>query len=172
MPANYILLIAVISVALILTYNLKEPHEKFSFFEKQTAHQHVIDEIHTRMAKIVEFCKSKNIFTDLVHKFPFVKFREVEKRVLESDPTLTSYSVNKKDVYFCLKHREHDTLYDMNLLTYVATHELAHVATKSVGHTEEWKSNFDQLLKIATKLELYTPIKEAREYCGMQIHAF
>jgi hypothetical protein len=124
------------------------------------------------MSKIVEFCNLNNLYPDLVAKFPFVSFKEVHKKVLQKDPNLTSYSINKKDIYFCVKHRETNDLYDINLLTYVATHELAHVATKSIGHTPEWKNNFKILLEIAVKIGIYENIKQGREYCGMYIHAF
>ena len=38
---------------------------------------------------------------------------------------------------------------------FVAIHELAHVMTKSVGHTEEFWTNMKFLLKIAIKEGIY-----------------
>ena len=55
---------------------------------------------------------------------------------------------------------------------FVATHELAHVATKSIGHTEEFWNNFKFLLKEADKINVYKPEdykKNSRRYCGTDI---
>ena len=60
----------------------------------------------------------------------------------------------------------------MNTLTFVALHELAHVATLSVGHTEEFWNNFKFLLQEAKKIGIYNPVnykKEPARYCGMNI---
>ena len=55
---------------------------------------------------------------------------------------------------------------------FVALHELSHVMTKSIGHTEEFWDNFRFLLKEAINANLYKnhnfrkfPVK----YCGTEI---
>ena len=55
---------------------------------------------------------------------------------------------------------------------FVALHELAHVMTKSVGHTEEFWSNFRYLLKNSIKLGIYKYQdfrKKPVKYCGITI---
>ena len=54
------------------------------------------------------------------------------------DSKYTSYSVNKGEkIVLCLRSRDgKDRLIDENTLTFVSIHELAHIMTKSVGHTE------------------------------------
>jgi hypothetical protein len=86
----------------------------------------------------------------------------------------TSYSVNKGEkIVFCIRQKdENESLVDENTLTFVAIHELAHIMTKSVGHTPEFWSNFKRLLKIAVESNLY--IKEdytasPKEYCGIKV---
>ena len=86
----------------------------------------------------------------------------------------TSYSVNKGEkIVFCLRSRdENEKLIDINTLTFVALHELAHVMTKSVGHTEEFWSNFRYLLKNSIKLGIYKYQdfrKKPVKYCGITI---
>ncbi len=71
------------------------------------------------------------------------------------------------------RHRKKNgKLIDNNTLTYVALHELAHIATESVGHTDEFWENFKFLLIEANSINIYTPVdyknKPAR-YCGMDI---
>jgi len=51
-------------------------------------------------------------------------------------------------------------------------HELSHVMTKSVGHTDEFWGNYKFLLKEAAEIGIYDPIdyaKEPQRYCGMTI---
>lgn len=86
----------------------------------------------------------------------------------------TSYAVNKGEkIVFCLRSRNSkEKLVEPNLLMFVALHELAHVMTKSIGHTEEFWNNFKFLLKHAIENNLYEKhnFKEKPEkYCGTTI---
>jgi len=97
--------------------------------------------------------------------------------IKETLPTseYTSYSENKGEkLAFCLnkKKSNNENLIDSNTLTFVAIHELGHIMTESVGHTEEFWNNFKFLLENAVELKLYTPVdykKEPENYCGMDI---
>ena len=97
--------------------------------------------------------------------------------IKETLPTseFTAYSENKGEkIAFCLNKKKHnnDNLIDSNTLMFVATHEIAHIMTTSVGHTEEFWNNFKFLLENAVELKLYTPVdykKEPEGYCGMDI---
>ena len=98
--------------------------------------------------------------------------RENVKRLVENfSPTTiketlptseyTAYSENKGEkLAFCLnkKKQNNDNLIDSNTLTFVAIHEVAHIMTASVGHTEEFWNNFKFLLENAVELKLYTPV--------------
>jgi len=100
------------------------------------------------------------------------------KRIMETLPTseYTAYSENKGEkIAFCLnKTREgEDNMIDEDTLTFVAIHELSHVATKSIGHKTEFWDNFKFLLEQASDLGIHNPIdykEEPVEYCGMKIH--
>jgi predicted metal-dependent hydrolase len=87
----------------------------------------------------------------------------------------TAYSENKGEkLAFCLnkKNSNNENLIDPNTLTFVAFHELAHIMTESVGHTDEFWRNFKFILEHAVELKLYTPIdykKNPKNYCGMDI---
>lgn len=96
--------------------------------------------------------------------------------IVESQPKskFTSFSVNKGEkIVFCIRSRNSDEkLVKLNLLMFVALHELAHVVTKSVGHTEEFWDNFKWILIQAVKIKIYKPHdfqKKPEEYCGTQI---
>ena len=98
------------------------------------------------------------------------------KKIYETLPTSkhTSYSENKGEkIAFCVNKKENGTqLIDENTLTFVAIHELAHIATKSIGHNDEFWNNFKFLLEEAKKINIYNPVdykKKPQEYCGMDI---
>lgn len=86
----------------------------------------------------------------------------------------TSYSINKGEkIVFCLRSRD-DTnkLVDLNIMMFVALHELAHTMTKSIGHTEEFWNNFRILLRNARNLGIYERVNydaNPVDYCGTKI---
>jgi hypothetical protein len=97
-------------------------------------------------------------------------------KISETLPTseLTAYSENKGEkMAFCLnKTKNTGTLIDINTLTFVGIHELAHTMTKSIGHKQEFWKNFKFLLENAVKIGIYKPVdykKENQSYCGMTI---
>ena len=98
------------------------------------------------------------------------------KTIIETLPTseFTAYSENKGEkLAFCLNTEKNgNNLIDPNTLTFVAIHELAHIATKSVGHKDEFWSNFKFLLGEASKINIYNQTdykKKPVRYCGMTI---
>jgi predicted metal-dependent hydrolase len=98
------------------------------------------------------------------------------KKIYETLPTssYTAYSENKGEkLAFCTTTTKGgNKLIDENTLTFVAIHELSHLATKTVGHTDEFWSNFKFLLKEAKKEGIYNPVdykKNPQPYCGMTI---
>lgn len=98
------------------------------------------------------------------------------KKINETLPTSThtAYSENKGEkLAFCVTKKKNGTkLIDENTLTFVAIHELAHIATKSIGHKDEFWNNFKFLLEEAQKIGIYNPVdykKKPQEYCGMDI---
>jgi len=86
-------------------------------------------------------------------------------------PGYTSYSINKgEEIILCL--RTNNKIVDLNTMMFVVLHELAHLATKSIGHTEEFWDNFRWILEEAINIGIYTKQdfkKESVEYCGMTI---
>jgi hypothetical protein len=86
----------------------------------------------------------------------------------------TSYSINKGEkIVFCIRQKNKtEDFVDENTIAFVAIHELAHIMTKSVGHTEEFWDNFKRLLKEAVAIGVYTRenyTKNPVQYCGMTI---
>ena len=98
------------------------------------------------------------------------------KKIQEILPTskYTAYSENKGEkLAFCTTVKKGgNNLIDDNTLTFVALHELSHLATESVGHTQEFWNNFKFILKNAVKINIYKPVdynQKPTEYCSMKI---
>jgi hypothetical protein len=88
-----------------------------------------------------------------------------------STPGYTSYSVNKgEQIVLCLRNK--DSLVDINTMMFVVLHEIAHLASVSIGHTEEFWNNFRWILEESINIGIYVKQdfeKKSVEYCGMDI---
>ena len=100
------------------------------------------------------------------------------QKIYEILPTseYTAYSENKGEkLAFCVETEKENGkgyLVDINTLTYVALHELAHIMTESIGHTEEICQNYKFLLQVAESINIYNPIDYKNDpvrYCGLNI---
>ena len=87
------------------------------------------------------------------------------------DSNLTSFTINKgEELGFCLKSKITGNFHDINLLMYVAIHEMSHVACPEIGHNDLFKKIFMFFTTEAIKMGLYTKIDyqiNNVEYCGM-----
>jgi len=128
----------------------------------------------SKMKHLVSFVDSK--YSDKPNVKRLVK-KFNPKKIIETLPTseYTAYSENKgQKIAFCLNKKKEDNnnLIDENTLMFVAIHEMAHVASESIGHNKEFWDNFKFLLKEAKEAGLYNPVDYSinnEEYCGMTI---
>lgn len=107
----------------------------------------------------------------IIKKFDASKIKEIL-------PTseYTAYSENKGEkLALCLnenKNNPESRLISENTLMYVAMHELTHVGCVSIGHGDEFWTNFKRIIEFAVKHNLYTPVdykKNNEVYCGMNL---
>ena len=128
----------------------------------------------SNMQKLVDACYEK-----YPRRENIIRLKEGfnPKRIQETLPSseFTAYSENKGEkLAFCLDKNKNGMggLIDDNTLMFVAIHELAHVASESIGHTDEFWRNFKFLLQEAEEINIYTPVdykKNPKNYCGMEI---
>jgi hypothetical protein len=97
----------------------------------------------------------------------------VENDMYSSD---TSYSENKgQKIVVCLRDKTKPPSYpliDSNTVMFVMLHEMAHLMTETIGHTQEFWTNFRRLLHDAVKIGIYSSVNYAQKptpYCGMVI---
>lgn len=84
---------------------------------------------------------------------------------LTFNPGEKSYTINKEEVYICLKDEKGD-YYDENMLIYVLLHEMAHVLCNEIGHTQKFREIFDDLLRKAAEIGIYDNMKAPiADYC-------
>jgi beta-lactamase regulating signal transducer with metallopeptidase domain len=76
---------------------------------------------------------------------------------LESD---AAYVINKQYMSFCLPDDTANSLNKINLMTYVAIHELAHIMSDETGHGEEFVQNFEFLLNYSKRLNYTDPLTQ------------
>lgn len=86
----------------------------------------------------------------------------------------TSYSINKGEkIVFCIRSKSNKKeLVELNTMMFVALHELAHIATESVGHTDEFWANFRWILEEAVNVGVYVEQdfrSRPQPYCGITI---
>jgi len=129
--------------------------------------------INQKMNKLVEHCYEKYPTRENIKR---LKLGYNPRKIMETLPTseYTAYSQNKGEkLAFCLnKEKDGNDLIDPNTLMFVAIHELSHIATKSVGHKDEFWENFKFLLTEASKLGVYKLVdykKNPKRYCGTDI---
>ena len=86
----------------------------------------------------------------------------------------TSYSVNKGErIILCIRQKDAEEAFvEKNVIMYVAIHELAHLATESVGHGQDFWDNFKFILEEAVDIGVYKKVDFAANpapYCGIKI---
>jgi len=83
----------------------------------------------------------------------------------------SSWSVEKKKIFLCLRDRTTGGFYDADVLFFVVVHELAHLASKSYGHNDEFMKNFANLKNLAASLRLMVIQPNISvPYCGTIIY--
>ncbi len=101
------------------------------------------------------------------------RLKDKVRQVLPIDGRVTiqegdkSYSLDKEEIYLCVRDKKSGKIYDDNMLVYVLLHELAHcVNREDVGHTQAFHKTFNELLERAIQVGIYNPnIPHVKDYC-------
>jgi hypothetical protein len=137
----------------------------------------VMSSIHGKIVKLHEYYRdTPNVSSDpavarFVSRFSSDVF--VENDMSSPD---TSYSENKgQKIVVCLRDKTKPPQYpiiDENTVMFVMLHEMSHLMTETIGHTQEFWTNFRRILQDAIQLGIYHPVNYAQRptpYCGMVI---
>ena len=137
----------------------------------------LLADIRSNLVKLHEYYKTTpNVAQDpgvarFVERFSPDVF--VENDMQSAD---TSYSENKgQKIVVCLRDKTKSPEYPLiekNTIMFVMIHEMAHLMTETIGHTQEFWINFKRMLHDAVQLGIYQPVNYAQQptpYCGMTI---
>lgn len=140
---------------------------------KEDAHEaaNLIAQIRAKISLLVEHLIKSNSHSDpriimLKKNYNPNNFKEGV-----DNPEYTSYSINKGEkIVLCLRNK--NKLVDINTMIFVVLHEVAHIATEDIGHTEDFWANFRWILEESMNIGIYIKQefdKKPVEYCGMTI---
>lgn len=186
-------IILTLIVVILYFYSSTQDKREYVLSSLDNKYYLVNDDIETIQRKTADTLARMNsklhrFVSDLQYKYPqsarVKRLRNFDtKNIVETgvNERLTAYTLNKgQEMSLCLQSKnsvggnnEPNFLYDINLLTYVSIHELAHVMSISTGHNEEFYDNFKFLLEEATKMHVYEKIdytKNPTNYCGIVIN--
>ena len=140
----------------------------------------LLSKIRHNLTKLVQYlqqkCDSKEKCGNYTEGVKRLLYKFNPNNIVETGKSskYTSYSINKGEkVVLCLRSRDgKEELIDKNTLMFVSLHELAHIMTKSIGHTDEFWNNFKYLLKDAIKMNIYVGVdynRNPKKYCGITV---
>ena len=134
----------------------------------------MLADISDKLTKLVEHVVSSNPDREGIQQ---LKRNFNSRNIIENTPggQYTAYSVNKgEQLALCLRDAKDDTFIELNLIIFVAIHEIAHVMTDEVGHTKKFWNNMRYLLEEGEKIGIYTVedySKNPKMYCGLEINS-
>ena len=121
--------------------------------------------------KEVEYRKGKEVTLILLKRYNSSSLKENEPET----PDKTAYTINKGDtIALCLREKVSgkNEFHDLEILKFVMLHELAHIITKELDHTQVFWTNFRFLLEFCEKNGIYTSanyFSKNSNYCGLPI---
>ena len=130
--------------------------------------------ISQKLTDLVDHVYKHDRDRDGVHQ---LKEKFNSRNITENAPggRYTAYSVNKgEELSICLRNATDNKFINNNLIIFVSIHELAHVMTDEVGHTEKFWDNMKYLLEQGQQIGVYTPEdydKNPQMYCGQEINS-
>lgn len=134
----------------------------------------MLNQLITRINILIDYIKEHPENTYTLEKLKHWDSSFVLENIKESwKNNSTSYSINKgEELVFCIRDKLDNSIHDINTLMFVAIHELAHIVTNELQHTDKFWNNMRKLLHQAETLHLYRYVDYSRnpvEYCGMTI---
>lgn len=116
-----------------------------------------------------EEIKEKKKYVELLHN----GCKNIQLSEGTDNNSYTTYTINKGEkMVFCLRSKITNKLHDINLLTFVTIHEMAHIACPEKDHTPLFVDIFKFLLYQAVHIKLYIYQDyrlENTEYCGLTL---
>jgi hypothetical protein len=181
-------LLILLSLILILVLLITCKSEGFEVVElSKTGKQYTVQEYNDSKGAadlLAQLEKNINIFiVELKKNHPNDErikrlVKNMSSTIIEEAPHVdneSTYTINKGElIKICLREKKDaKPFHSVNTLMFVILHELAHVISKSIGHTGEFMENFRFLLREAPKYNIdYEPVDYSENkmtYCGVDV---
>jgi hypothetical protein len=199
---NFIFLLIIVIIVFIVCLNLWNhemvyvvsdiDNETYMVRDKKDKKQasNILATIKKNIYKITDYMVEKVNNKPTAEQPRYIKFRpyihQLESKIKNviikessENSVYTSYSINKgEEIVFCIRTKAIDKvitssdIHDINLIMYVALHEISHVACPEFNHTPLFKEIFNFICTEAVELGIYKKIEfntQPTEYCGMVI---
>jgi uncharacterized protein YxeA len=129
--------------------------------------------VNAKVNKLIDYMNVHNLPDADTAKRLYHRWMSIELKETNSTEKSAAYTLNKSsEIRLCIRN-QNGNFEDLNTSMFVILHELAHVASISYNHTEEFKNNFSYITHLASSLGLYRPedfSKKPKMYCGTQIN--
>jgi len=139
---------------------------------QQTAANYLA-QINNKINILVNFMYVNNLPDLDTSKRLHSRWYKCELKETNSTERSAAYTLNKStEIRLCIRNAN-GGFEDPNTSMFVILHELAHVASISYGHEDEFKNNFSYITHLASNLGLYKPQdfkNSPKNYCGTEIN--
>ena len=154
-------------------YDFFGDHHKFATYLLHQVHDNascLIDHLNKKYGSTSNIRIREGLYR-LTDRYHINKLIENVPNMFSSD---TSYTINKGEIIaICLRHKNQiNKFHDMNLITFVTVHELAHIFSVGYGHDDNFWESFKFLLREAIICGIYEKedyTNSPKHYCGMTI---
>ena len=121
---------------------------------------------------LVKYMYENKLPSQDVSKRTYNRFKNCSIGETPNGDKSAAYTINKGNggIYICCL--TDGKLNSENDSFFVILHELAHVMSNSYGHGDEFKENFDYIVKLAVKLDYWKDPKYEEKpvnYCGVKV---
>jgi len=132
----------------------------------------MLAELDSKVTKLVNYVNSNNLPNVEDSSRLYERFNKIEIKEIPSGQKGAGFTINKGHINLCVINIKTGKLNDIQDVMFVLLHELAHTMSVSYGHGEEFKKNFDILVKTAVKEQLWEPkdySKQNTDICGVTV---
>ena len=131
---------------------------------------------------ITNMYKLKDYLYNNIHIYPkyaeyinllYLNLNKNKTNIYETiyDNNVTSYTINKgEQIFLCIK--DNNGLHDINIIMYVAIHEMAHLACPLIGHDKLFQNIFKFLIECSILINIYKYSNyhiNPSNYCNIKI---
>jgi hypothetical protein len=129
----------------------------------------LVDRIDTLLVHLIANQPQSMLTHGLASKWPACRVDRLES----STTSEAAVTLDKTSIFMCLRDKVTGRFHNIDTAMFVLIHELAHLITNELGHTNEFWKNMSFLLREAKRAGVYVDRnfspKTPETYCGHQI---